>query len=110
MRGSAKALGLSQPAVTQCLAELERLVDPRLFALRSRDLRVTRAGREWLSPARRLLDAMAESSEAPTAARGCDEGVVRVAATAGAVGGALPKSAREHAAVTLHVRESDPEQ
>ncbi len=114
VRGSAEALGLSQPAVTQCLADLERLVDIRLFDRHSRGLRITRAGRDLLPLARRMLDTLAESSEALTAARVRDEGVVRVAAITGAVGGllvhALPQFAVAHGAVTIHVRESAPEQ
>ena len=69
VRGSAEALGLSQPAVTQSLADLERLVDIRLFDRHSRGMRVTRAGRDVLPLARRMLDALAETSEALTAAR-----------------------------------------
>ena len=114
VRGSADALGLSQPAITQCLADLERLVDIRLFDRHSRGLRMTRAGRDLLPLARRMLDALAETSEALTAAREREEGVVRVAAITGAVGGilvhALPQFAREHGAVTVHVRESNPEE
>jgi len=114
VRGSAEALGLSQPAVTQSLADLERLVDIRLFDRHSRGLRMTRAGRDLLPLARRMLDALAETSEALTAAREREEGVVRVAAITGAVGGllvhALPGFALAHPAVTIHVRESDPEQ
>ena len=87
IRRTADALGLSQPAVTQCLADLERLVEIRLFDRHARGLRVTRAGRDVLPLARRMLDALAEASEALTAARQREEGVVRVAAITGAVGG-----------------------
>ena len=86
IRRTADALGLSQPAVTQCLADLERLVELRLFDRHARGLRVTRAGSEVLPLARRMLDALAETSEALTAARLRSEGVVRVAAITGAVG------------------------
>jgi DNA-binding transcriptional LysR family regulator len=114
VRGSADALGLSQPAVTQCLADLEQLIDIRLFDRHSRGLRMTRAGRELLPLARRMLDTLAETSEALTAARQREEGVVRIAAITGAIGGllvhALPSFAQEHGGVTIHVRESDPDQ
>lgn len=114
VRRTADALGLSQPAVTQSLADLERLVDLRLFDRHSRGLRPTPAGREVLPLARRMLDALAEASEALTAARQQGQGVVRVAAITGAVGGvlvpALPAFAEAHPDVTVHVRESDPEQ
>ena len=114
IRRTAEALGLSQPAVTQCLADLERLVDLRLFDRHARGLRVTRAGSEVLPLARRMLDALAETSEALTAARQRDAGVVRVAAITGAVGGllvpALPAFTLAHPGVTVHVHESAPEQ
>lgn len=114
VRRSAEALGVSQPAVTQSLADLERLVDIRLFDRHARGLTMTRAGRDLLPLARRMLDALAEASEAMTAARQRAEGVVRVAAITGAVGGllvqALPAFAREHPDITVHVQESAPEQ
>jgi DNA-binding transcriptional LysR family regulator len=114
VRRTAEALGLSQPAVTQSLADLERLVEIRLFDRHSRGLATTRAGRELLPLARRMLDALAEASEALTAARQRDEGVVRVAAISGAVGGllvrALPAFANAHPGLTVQVQESAPEQ
>ena len=61
IRRTADALGLSQPAVTQCLADLERLVEIRLFDRHARGLRVTRAGRDVLPLARRMLDALADA-------------------------------------------------
>jgi DNA-binding transcriptional LysR family regulator len=114
IRRTADALGLSQPAVTQCLADLERLVEIRLFDRHARGLRVTHAGREVLPLARRMLDALAEASEALTAVRQRASGVVRVAAITGAVGGllvrALPAFAQAHPGITVHVHESAPEQ
>jgi len=114
IRRTADALGLSQPAVTQCLADLERLVELRLFDRHARGLRVTRAGSDVLPLARRMLDALAETSEALTAARQRAEGVVRVAAITGAVGGllvrALPAFALAHPEITVHVQETAPEQ
>ncbi len=114
VRRTADALGLSQPAVTQSLADLERLIEIRLFDRHSRGLRVTLAGRELLPLARRMLDTLAEASEALTATQQRTQGVVRVAAITGAIGGllvqALPKFALAHPEVAVHVRESDPEQ
>ena len=114
VRRTAEALALSQPAVSQSLADLERLVEVRLFERHARGLTVTRAGRDVLPLARRMLDALAEASEAITAARQREEGVVRVAAITGAVGGllvqALPGFARAHPEITVHVQESAPEQ
>jgi DNA-binding transcriptional LysR family regulator len=110
----AEALGLSQPAVTQLLADLERLVELPLFERHSRGARITPAGRELLPLARRMLDALAEGTETLTALKHQGEGVVRVAAITGALAGllvrAVPAFARAHPAVQLQVRESDVDQ
>jgi DNA-binding transcriptional LysR family regulator len=114
VRRTAEALDLTQPAVTQSLADLERLVDIALFDRHSRGLRVTPAGQQLLPYARRMLDALAESTEALTAARLQGEGMVRVGSITGAIGGllvrALPAFAQAHPEVMVHVRESEPEQ
>lgn len=114
VRRTADALGLSQPAVTQSLADLERLVDLRLFDRHSRGLRVTPAGREVLPLARRMLDALGEGCEALAAMQRQGEGVVRVAAITGALSGllvrAVPAYTQAHPAVQLQVRESDVDQ
>lgn len=110
----AEALGLSQPAVTQLLADLERLVDLPLFERHSRGVRITAAGAELLPLARRMLDALAEGSEALTAMKREGEGVVRVAALISAVSGllaqALPAFVRAHPAIQVHVRDVDADQ
>ena len=48
LRRSAEALGLSQPAVTQLLADLERLVELPLFERHARGVRLTDAGRHFM--------------------------------------------------------------
>ena len=114
LKRCAEALGLSQPAVTQLLAELERLVDLPLFERHSRGVRITTAGSELLPLARRMLDALAEGSETLTAMKREGEGVVRVAAITGAVSGllvrAVPAFAAANPAVLLQLRESDVDQ
>lgn len=114
IRRTADALGLSQPAVTQSLADLERLIEQRLFDRHSRGMRMSPAGRELLPLARRMLDTLAEASDALAAARQNAQGVVRVAAITGAIAGmlvqVLPKFALAHPEISVHVRESDPEQ
>lgn len=114
LRRCAEALGLSQPAVTQLLAELERLVELPLFDRHSRGVRIAPAGRELLPLARRMLDALAEGSETLTAMKHQGAGVVRVAAITGALAGllvrAVPAFARAHPTVQLQVRESDVDQ
>ena len=55
LKRSAEALHLSQPAATQLLADLERLVGVRLFERGSRKVLVTAAGEAVLVRLRRLL-------------------------------------------------------
>lgn len=114
IRRSAEDLGLSQPAVTQLLADLERLVELPLFERHSRGVRITAAGSELLPLARRMLDTLAEGSEALTALKHQGEGVVRVAAITGAVSGllvrAIPAFARAQPSIQVHVRECDVDQ
>lgn len=114
LKRCAEALGLSQPAVTQLLADLERLVELPLFERHSRGVRITAAGSELLPLARRMLDALAEGSEALSAMKRQGEGVVRVAAITGGVAGllvrAVPAFAAQHPGVLLQVRESDVDQ
>ncbi|MEY4750788.1 MAG: HTH-type transcriptional regulator GbpR [Pseudomonadota bacterium] len=114
VRRTAEALGVSQPAVTQSLADLERLVDTTLFDRLPRSMRPTPAGQQLLPLARRMLDTLAEGSEALTALRQRGEGTVRVTAITGAIGGvlmqALPRFASAHPDVLVQVQECDPEQ
>lgn len=114
LKRCAEALGLSQPAVTQVLADLERLVELPLFDRHSRGVRITPAGAQLLPVARRMLDALAEGSETLTALKHEGEGLVRVAAITAAVSGLLvrvvPAFAQAHPTVQVHVRESEVDQ
>ena len=114
LRRCAEALGLSQPAVTQLLADLERLVEIALFERHSRGVRLTPAGQELLPLARRMLAALAEGSEVLTALKQQGEGMVRIAAVTAAISGflvrALPRFEQAHPRLQVQVRECDPEQ
>jgi len=59
---AAAELNLSQPAVSQAVARLERLWQVRLFERTSREVRLTAAGRTLLPHAEALLDAAAALS------------------------------------------------
>jgi DNA-binding transcriptional LysR family regulator len=111
LKRSAEALGLSQPAVSQLLADLEDLVELKLFERHARGVRITPAGSELLPLARHVLDTLAEGSETLTAMRHAGEGVVRMAAVTSAVTGllaqVLPAFVRAHPGIQLQVRECD---
>lgn len=110
LRRASEALGLSQPAVTQQLAELERLLEVPLFDRHSRGVRITAAGQALLPVARRMLDALAEGSETLTAMKMAGQGAVRVAAITSGISGllvrAVPAFAARHPQVQVHVTES----
>ena len=63
---AAQRLYISQPALSQQIARLERDLGVRLFTRTGRAVRITPAGREFLAGAHRALDAL---SDAVAAAR-----------------------------------------
>lgn len=111
LKRSAEALHISQPAATQLLADLERLVEARLFERHARGVRIAPAGVVLLPAARRALDALADASEALSAVKRHGEGVVRVAAISAAVSGwlvrALPAFAQAAPAIQIQVQECE---
>lgn len=60
---AAAALGVSQPALTKTLQELEDIVQLRLFDRHSRGVRVTDAGRQLVRTARTILAEIARLDE-----------------------------------------------
>lgn len=106
LKRSAEAMHISQPAATQLLADLERLVELQLFDRHARGVRITAAGQVLLPVARRALDAMADASEALTAVKRKGEGVVRLAGITGAVSGWLVRAlpAFAHAEPNLQIQ------
>lgn len=61
---AAKRMHLSQPAATQALAELERIVGMRLFERHARGVRATPAGRSLLAAARAALAGVRDTADA----------------------------------------------
>lgn len=110
LKKTATTIGLSQPAVTQLLADLESLLDIRLFDRFSRGVQPTRAGATLIPVAQRMLEALAHGSEAISALRQEGEGSVRIAAIAGAISGllsrAIPAFTLAHPAIQLSVMET----
>ncbi|MCW5604677.1 MAG: LysR family transcriptional regulator, partial [Burkholderiales bacterium] len=55
---AASALGITQPALTQCIARLERKLNAPLFERRAKGIRLTSFGEHVLKTARRLRNTM----------------------------------------------------
>jgi DNA-binding transcriptional LysR family regulator len=98
---AAAELGLSQPAVSQAVARLERTLGLRLFERTSRDVQLSAAGKILLGPAEALLDqAAAFAAEAGRLAVPGGRSV-RLAYCP-LVGGLAAQVARRLAGVELH--------
>lgn len=55
---ASQAIGLSQPAFSALVAQLERELDVRLVDRTTRSLKITEAGEEFIAASRRILDAV----------------------------------------------------
>lgn len=110
VKKTAETIGLSQPAVSQLLGDLESLLGVALFDRLARGVQPTRAGRELIPMATRILEAMAQGSEALAALQQEGEGSVRIAAIAGAISGllsrAIPAFSLAHPQIQLGVIET----
>ena len=107
MRRTAETLGITQPAVTQLVAELETLTGGQLFLRHARGVHPTQLVLDLLPIATRILDAVSDGAEVVAAKLDEYGGVVRVAATPAAIGGLLhsvvPKFAQKHPRLHLSI-------
>nr|WP_255429409.1 LysR family transcriptional regulator [Ramlibacter albus] len=95
VRRTAESVGMTQPGVTQLLADLERLLDTPLFHRHARGVRPTPACSDVLPFARQMLVGLGASAEAVAARRGLGEGVVRLVASTATVNGLLVRAIPE---------------
>jgi LysR family pca operon transcriptional activator len=84
------ALGLSQPALSRSLAELEAIVDARLFERHARGVRPTEAGVVLIRLARRILAEIGRAEDALDALGVAGGGTVAVGVLPVAAVGVLP--------------------
>ncbi len=107
MSRAAQAMGMTQPAMTQLVAELEHLLETTLFLRHSRGVDPTPVAQDLLPVARRILGAVEEGAELIATRIRRDSGPVRVAATVAGVGAllhrALPALAAAHPNVQVQV-------
>jgi DNA-binding transcriptional LysR family regulator len=107
MSRAAETLGMSQPAMTQLVSELEQLLETKLFLRHSRGVEPTPAAQDLMPVARRILMATEEGAQRLATRMLRDSGPVRVAATAAAVSGlldfALPLINSLHPALQIQI-------
>ncbi|MDH5254308.1 MAG: LysR family transcriptional regulator [Gammaproteobacteria bacterium] len=78
--GAARKLGLSPPAVTRAINELERSLGVRLLTRTTRVVRVTEAGARYVEDCRRILAELADAEESARGAHGAPRGHLSVTA------------------------------
>lgn len=89
MRRAAQAVNMTQPAISQQVSELEKLLETELFFRHARGVEPTEATKELLPIAQRILSALEEGAEAVASRLQEQGGVVRIAASPAALGGMI---------------------
>lgn len=111
MQGAARALSVSQPAVTKAVAEIEEDIGLALFDRHARGIRLTRAGRVLVPLMDRILDATDLFAQGVAAERTTGSSILRVASVAAGISGLLaahsPAFCRAWPDVVLRVDEVD---
>ncbi|MBB1600490.1 LysR family transcriptional regulator [Variovorax sp. UMC13] len=109
LQKAATALGLSQPAATQALAEFESVLGAPLFERHARGMRPSALGMALLPLVRNALRQMQACAHTVVALQGGTRGLVRIAAIGAAVAGwlttALPPFAATHPDIALDIQE-----
>ncbi len=78
LKRAAAEMGLSQPAATQALAELEQLLERPLFERHAKGMRLTAGGRTLIPVIRNVLGALQQSTESLAALQEAASGLIRV--------------------------------
>jgi len=82
LAGAARRLGISPPAVTRAIAELERRLGAKLLTRTTRVVRVTDAGARYVEDCRRILAEVAEADESAAGIHAAPRGRLTVTAPA----------------------------
>ncbi len=108
---TAQSVGMTQPAVTHILADLESLLDVPLFQRHARGVRPTPTCNDLLPLIRQILAGLEASAEAVSHRQQQGQGVVRLVASGATVNGLLaPAIAAFNAAhpdIQVHLREAE---
>lgn len=89
MKRAAEVLGLSQPAVSLAVSELEKLLGVTLFLRHARGVEPTQIATDLVPVARRILAALGDGAEIVSNALSDKAGYVRIAATPAATSALL---------------------
>jgi DNA-binding transcriptional LysR family regulator len=108
---AAAAIGMTQPAVTHIVSDMETLLEAELFQRHARGMRPTAVCLDLLPRLRQMLHSLGEGAEVVAARSGRENAFVRVAATGAAIGGllvpALPAFNEAHPRLRIQVSEID---
>lgn len=86
---AAAAVGMSQPAATQALSDLEQLLGAELFERHARGVRLTRFGEAFVPVGRNVLQALRAATEAICALQAGAQAFVRLGSIPAASSGVL---------------------
>lgn len=89
LQRAAEAVGMSQPAATHALAELERLLGITFFERHAKGMRPTPSGESVLPMIRAAIEAFAATAEVMSDVLGGSHGELRIGAIGAAIGGVL---------------------
>ncbi|MBF9036756.1 LysR family transcriptional regulator [Rhodobacterales bacterium HKCCE2091] len=107
MGRAAQAMGITQPAMSVMVAELERLLETQLFKRHSKGVDPTPSALDLLPVAQRIVSATEEGAERVASYHRREGGLVRVASTAAATGAlldtALPEFGASHPNIMIRV-------
>ncbi len=107
MRRASQAVNMTQPAISQLVQELERLMETSLFFRHARGVEPTETTKELLPVARRVLAALEDGAESIANRLQQQSGVVRISASPAALGGIiqgrLDSFANRHPDIQLHI-------
>jgi DNA-binding transcriptional LysR family regulator len=111
VKRTAESIGMTQPGVTQLLADLETLLEVQLFHRHARGVMPTSVCRDLLPLAQQSLSGLSATAEAVVERAQMGQGVVRILASTAAINGllvrALPALSQQYPGIQLHVHEAE---
>jgi DNA-binding transcriptional LysR family regulator len=115
MRRASHAVNMTQPAISQLVQELEKLLETNLFFRHAKGIEPTDAMKELLPVAQRVLKALEDGAENLANRMQQQAGVVRASVSPAALGGVLhgrlDSFARLHPGIQVHftqISDADP--